>query len=69
MKSAFAREFEREGPGREQEAREGAGGRERSCNKHPASFFLLLRNFVLNPLLVNCIRTDGDLFSFVDVSA
>ena len=71
MKSAFAREFEREGPGREQEAREGAGGRERSCNKHPASFFcLLLRNFVLNPLLVNCIRgTDGHLFSFVDVSA
>ena len=67
MKSAFAREFEREGPPGSRRKR----GRERSCNKHPASFFcLLLRNFVLNPLLVNCIRgTDGHLFSFVDVSA
>ena len=49
MKSAFAREFEGEG---ETEPREAEA--ERSCNKHPASFFpSFLRNFILVSLLVN----------------
>ena len=67
MKSAFAREFELEG-GRERRRRR-RRRRGRAINILPVFSFAPAQFRPLNPLLVNCIRTDGDLFSFVDVSA